>query len=277
MNYTELTLSIDQLTDEQKEILSASLDNLGFEGITDLGNWLLAYIPAANYNYSLLTESFKSFNIYQQVNIEDIKEIQEKNWNAEWEKNFEPVIIDNRCVIRAPFHDEFKKFEKVITIEPKMSFGTGHHSTTSLMISNMLEIDFVDKAVLDMGCGTGVLGILAAKLGASEVTCIDIDQWAYNNTLENMERNQVKLKVIQGGVEAIPDCKFDIILANINRNILLDQKESYFNHLKKPGILLLSGILAEDITIIQNEFCKQNFVFKKVRSLNNWQMMVFNL
>jgi ribosomal protein L11 methyltransferase len=275
MQYIGVTLGICELPEDKREILTAVLDYLSFEGITELENQLIAYIPAIDYDSTELEKALNENGLASSVSIELQETIDEKNWNEEWEKNFEPVFIDSRCVIRAPFHETFDETEYVITIEPKMSFGTGHHATTSLIVSRMLEIDFSRKRVLDMGCGTGILGILACKRGAESVTGIDNDTWAYQNSLENASRNQVEMQFILGGDEVIPDQSFTIIIANINRNILLMQKQAYYNHLEPGGQLLLSGILIEDTVIIRDEFEKTGFTFTQARSKGNWQMMEF--
>ncbi len=273
MKYLGVTIRFKDLSDDNKEIMIALLDSLSFEGITELEGSVIAYIPVEQYNRKELENLLKTDNIIQKVEIESEEEIEEKNWNQEWEKNFDPVIVDNLCAIRAPFHPEFKNFKYVINIEPKMSFGTGHHETTSLMVSAMLKMDFANKAVLDMGCGTGLLAILASKMGAKEIVAIDIDKWAYENTLENMERNKVKMHIIEGGEESIPDKSFDVLLANINRNILIQQSQSYSNHLKENGTLLLSGILEEDIPVVLKTFNGLGFSSVQIQSKGNWQMI----
>ena len=275
MRYIALTIIIESLSEQKREILTAVLDYLNFEGVTELEQQVIAYIPASQFNKSELVESLKNNDILQLVTIETEEVIEEKNWNEVWEKNFEPVVIDDICAIRAPFHPEFKQCEYVITIEPKMSFGTGHHATTSLIVSAMLKMDFSSKKVLDMGCGTGILGILALKLGAEEVYGIDTDSWAYENALENSSRNHVNMNIILGGEESIPKIQFDIILANINRNILLQQKQFYFNHLKVNGTLVLSGILVEDTNTIIEAFTEQGFSNTGTQAMGSWQMLEF--
>lgn len=276
MIYKALTCTLNPLTDEFSEILIAHLNQEGFEGIYEENNTLIAYIPDNIFNESvihLIIGSMKDIG----CNIDwVIEEIQEKNWNEVWESNFEPVIIDNRCVIRAPFHGEFKDFQYQITIEPKMSFGTGHHQTTHMMLDKILDLDLFDKKILDMGCGTGVLSILASLKGASHIIAIDIDHWAVENTIENVLRNHTdNITVVLGGKEKIPAEKFDLILANINRNILLDQINEYARVCIDSGLLILSGILLDDIDIITEKALENGFSLADKKSLNNWALLMF--
>lgn len=275
MQYTAVEIKLDSSKDENSEILVALLDSLNYEGITEKEEGLvIAYIPTESYDKSILQSTLLSINTLNAVIISE-EIIQPQNWNKEWEKNFDPVFISDKCVIRAPFHQAYDNYEFVITIEPKMSFGTGHHNTTSLMISQILNLDCNGLQILDMGCGTGVLGILAKLKGASEVVAIDIDEWAFENTIENAERNNVEMQILMGGVEQIPDKEFDIILANINRNILLEQCSCYFKHLKADGKLFISGILSEDIDVVKQHFGNEGFVFDYVNESGNWQLMAF--
>jgi ribosomal protein L11 methyltransferase len=197
------------------------------------------------------------------------------NWNEQWEKNFDPVIIEHRCAIRAPFHPPFNEKEYVRTIEPKMAFGTGHHETTSLMISAMLDLDFTGKTVLDMGCGTGVLGIFAAMKGAREVLAVDIDSWAYENAKENARLNNIEMTVLKGGSEVLPEIEFDIILANINRNILIEQASEYNRVLNFCGRLFVSGFLLSDVEMLENTFNDLGLTSVNHSSMGNWHMLEF--
>lgn len=274
MDYLGVTIKLHQ---DVFELISAVLDGLGFEGIYEEEGKITAYIPAKNYKKTDIAEqanllgiALSAFEIIAEENIE------ERNWNAEWEKNFEPVLVEDKCVVRAPFHDEFEHIPIRITIEPKMSFGTGHHETTRLMIAEILKNNYTAKKVLDMGCGTGVLGILASIKGAEHVVGIDYDKWAYENTLENIERNKINnMDAILGGKEAIPETKFDVILANINRNILLDQMTSYANSIVNGGKLFLSGILIEDREVIKSCAEQNGFVFDKQINLKKWSMHTY--
>ncbi len=262
--------------EEFTEILSAFLDASNYEGTYEENDTITAYIPIESYSLSALNEIksiLKNSGCILSWKLEDIPE---QNWNLIWERNFEPVIISDQCLVRAPFHQEYPHIPLEIIIEPKMSFGTGHHQTTSLMMEQMLRIDFKNMNVLDMGCGTGVLGILASKLGASKVTGVDIDNWSYNNTLENIERNSVKnMQVFQGGSKCIPKEKYHIVLANINLNVLLDQINEYSKITKKGSILLLSGILNENQEIILEMAEKNFFNLQNKNEQDGWLMLMF--
>ena len=202
--------------------------------------------------------------------------VEDQNWNAVWESNYEAVVIANRCGIRAPFHPENKDVEYDLVIEPKMSFGTAHHETTSNMIEFLLEEDLKNKTVLDMGCGTSVLAILAAKRGGINIYAIDNDEWAYENSLENIERNQVpEIKVLLGDAALLHDMSFDVIIANINRNILLNDIKHYVNVLNDNGVLLMSGFYEQDIPAIKEETEKYNLHFDRYKLKNNWVAIRF--
>jgi ribosomal protein L11 methyltransferase len=197
------------------------------------------------------------------------KRIPDQNWNAEWEKNFEPVLIADKCYIRAPFHPLCPGYPYEIIIEPKMSFGTAHHETTAMMIEMMMQMDFNGKKVLDMGCGTGILAILAGMLGASEVDAVDNDEWAFNNAVENMERNgATKVNVKLGNITAAGS-GYDIILANINRNVLLVHIPEYSKRMKK-GELLMSGFYEDDLEAIQKSATSNGFKFDRTINNNQW-------
>lgn len=276
MSYNAVSITLDPATQEYAEILLALLDIHAFEGIVENHDSYTAYIRSTELENSILQEIAKSLLEIGCSMAWKLEYIPEQNWNKLWESNFEPVIVDDRCVIRAPFHDEFDNIPIRITIEPKMSFGTGHHQTTFLMIRQMLGLDFRGKKVLDMGCGTGVLGILASKLGAAEVCCIDSDRWAYENTLENVARNSsVNIVVIEGDKESLPAGKVDSILANINRNVLIDLMPDFNRITQKDSILMLSGILEEDTNVIRNLAEANGFKLKESRLLDGWMMMLF--
>jgi len=276
MVYTALYFSIYPLSSEFYDILSALIDQQGFEGIYEENEKLIAYIPENNLPTGIIlaiVDKMDSIGCKVEWSSESIPE---KNWNELWESNFEPVIIDTRCVIRAPFHQEFPEIKYRITIEPKMSFGTGHHQTTRMMLEKVLELDMTGKHVLDMGCGTGVLSILTSMKGATKITAIDIDKWAVENTLENSLKNHIEnIEVIKGGKESIPDKKYDVILANINRNIIIDQIDSYANYIVQGGFLLVSGILTEDFNIINEKAMLNRFNLINSNQLGNWLLLMF--
>jgi len=236
------------------DILIAELAGLGFDSFAETESGLLAYIPKADNPADL-----KELQILSNPEFEityKVAEIAPENWNQTWEENFEPILIDNRCAIRAPFHPPFEVPYDIV-IEPKMSFGTGHHETTHMMVQWLLKAEVQDKAVLDMGCGTGVLAILAAMRSATPVTAIDIDDWSYVNTRENIQRNgQAHINVLQGDASLLKGKTYDVVLANINRNVLLQDLPIYVSTLKtKSGELYLSGFYEEDLPLITDK-CK---------------------
>lgn len=265
MNYYEVDCTISPLL-PAREVLVAELAELGFESFAETDNGLKAYIREDVYAPEML-DQLMAKEIPDQILTMEVNLIPDQNWNAEWEKNFDPIIVDEQCLIRAPFHLDLKKYPFEIIIEPKMSFGTGHHETTHLMIGEMLKMDFTGKKVLDMGSGTGVLAILAAMRHATAIDAIDIDEWAFENSVENVERNScTKINVIQGGAESIPaDTFYDVILANINRNILVRDMSAYNNALQKNGEILFSGFYVMDkpeLDVIATQFgwklCTEN-------------------
>lgn len=268
-SYTEV-LIIPAIPD-LSEYLMAEMAELGFETFMDQEAGFLAYIDTALFSESAI----KALDSFEKAKPEmSWKEIAQQNWNAEWEKNFEPVTVGDFCGIRAPFHPPFHDKQYEIIIEPKMSFGTGHHETTSLMIELMSSVTMTQKKVMDMGCGTSVLAILAAKMGASEVSGIDNDEWAFENSIENLQKNNVPhVNIFLGDASLLnnyPAEHFDIILANINRNILLNDMASYARALKVNGDMLLSGFYSEDKPMLL-EHCKQ-FSLGEIRflTLHNW-------
>ncbi|MBN2485589.1 MAG: 50S ribosomal protein L11 methyltransferase [Bacteroidales bacterium] len=275
MQYTAVRIKISECSSEHVDVLVALLDSLNFEGINEQGCEVVAYIPSDKYDRGILELTLAGVKDTFHATIEEEENITERNWNEVWEKNFEPVIIDHRCVIKAPFHKLTENFEYPITIEPKMAFGTGHHETTSLMVSAMLDMELKNKTVLDMGCGTGVLAILAAMKGAKKTIAIDNDKWAYENALENAAKNNVKLEVLLGGEETIPACDYDVILANINRNILIEHAPQYAGVLSFTGRLLLSGFLEEDIEMIESTYVDLGLTPVNHTTMGKWQMLEF--
>ncbi len=250
MKYVELCCSISNPDNEIVDILVAELAELGYDSFNTEGPELLAYIPEVSFVEAAAKEVVSKYLAADSFNL-SWERMPDKNWNEVWESNFEPIVIDDRCSIRAPFHTNLPKTTYEIVIEPKMSFGTGHHATTHQMVEFVLDNEFKGLRVLDMGCGTGILAILAAMKGASHVLAIDIDDWAFENAEENVARNAPgKVLVALGDASLLGSENFDVILANINRNILLADMHSYVNVLVSGGILFLSGILLEDIPVI---------------------------
>ncbi len=275
MNYYELkfTYSSKVETSVINDILAAELGEIGFESFTEDENGLTAYVPENLYDKNGLQKKLATFPLENVTFHYTAQYIESKNWNEEWEKNyFQPIHINHDCLIRASFHPEESGYTYNIIIDPKMAFGTGNHSTTYLMISELLKLDLKGKKVLDMGCGTAVLAILARMKGASNVIAIDIDEWAYNNALENIRLNHTEdIEIALGGAEKIAQYgQFDIILANINRNILLKDMHIYATHLYKGGLLFMSGFYTEDIPVITAECEKNQLQFISYSEQNNW-------
>lgn len=256
--------------DPATEILIAELGYAGFESFVENDEGVIAFIQKDDFKENMLDDIFILKN--DEFKIEFKKEIIEQvNWNEEWEKNFNPILIDEKVFIRAPFHDKKPEITYDIVIEPKMSFGTGHHQTTHMMVKHLLNIDLKDKKVLDMGCGTGVLAILAEMRGAKPIDAIDIDNWCYLNSIENAARNNCNnISVFEGDASLLINKKYDVIIANINRNILLNDIKTYTSCLNKNGILLLSGFYQEDIPIIDKEVSKYKLKLQSIEEMKNW-------
>lgn len=268
MVYLEYDFKITPLQ-PATDILIAELGELGFESFVENETGLLAYILKSEWQDNVLEDLFVCQNPNFGISWTS-KEIEQQNWNAEWEKNFHPIKVGDRCMVRAPFHQAVK-VDYDIVIEPKMSFGTGHHETTHMMLQHILDNDFSGKSVLDMGCGTGVLAILAKKKGAKDVDAIDIDEWCFINTQENIERNScADIKAYQGDSSLLEGKQYDVILANINRNILLEDIPVYAKCLKKGGALFLSGFYLEDLDAISSKCATYGLEYEKNLEKNNW-------
>ncbi len=271
MDYIELRCKITaENIQEITDILVAELNEIDYESYDETEDGLNAYILEKFFDL----EKVKQLQVNNIPNIKinfSYEVIKTQNWNEVWEKNFEPIVVEDQCLIRAPFHKDTPKTKYEIIIEPKMSFGTGHHETTYLMLKTMLELDFKNKNILDMGCGTGVLAILATFKGAKTVTAIDIDEWAYKNTLENIEKNNCSnIKVFQGDANLLRNQQFDIIIANINRNILMDDIKNYSKVLKSGGTLLLSGLYDKDLSMIREEASSNDINYINHYEKHNW-------
>jgi len=258
------------------EILIAEMGYAGFESFVENENGVTAYIQKIEYHDRILDDIYIFKNEEFQISYTK-EEIAQVNWNSEWEKNFQPIQVDNLVSIRAPFHQD-PKLEYDIIIEPKMSFGTGHHETTHMMVQHLLNLDLKDKKVLDMGCGTGILAIFAEMNGAQPIDAIDIDKWCYENSIENCERNKcVHISVFEGDASLLINKKYDLIIANINRNILLSDIRIYANCLNENGILLLSGFYQDDIPIIDAEASKYKLKLDNIIERNNWVALKYFL
>ena len=232
-------------------------------------NGVVAYIQKKEWN-SDKVEDLYLLNSNEFDITFNHSEIEQTNWNKEWEKNFNPIQVNGQVSIRAPFHEN-PSLNFDIVIEPKMSFGTGHHETTHMMVQHLLALDLKNKKVLDMGCGTGILAIFAEMKGAQPTDAIDIDSWCYENSLENVQRNGCKhINVLEGDSSLLKGKEYDVVIANINRNILLSDMKIYTDCLSENGVLLLSGFYKEDISIIESEVIKYGLVLDKMIQKNNW-------
>lgn len=251
------------------EILIAQLGEVGFESFVENEEGVEAFIQKNDWNSHVLEDIYVLNSGEFQISYE-MKEIEQTNWNIEWEKNFNPIQVDGLVSIRAPFHEN-PNLKYDIVIEPKMSFGTGHHETTHMMVQHLLDLEVTGKKVLDMGCGTGILAIFAEMKGAKPIDAIDIDNWCYQNSLENVERNNCKhIAVYEGDASLLKNKKYEVIIANINRNILFNDMQVYVNCLRENGVILLSGFYKEDIPIIDAEISKYGLKLDKQIERNNW-------
>jgi len=271
MNYYELLFTTITTEDYQQDLLINALGEIGFDTFEELEFGFKAYIPTDNFDEQQLKEHLLPYQEMFTFSYE-ITLIPQKNWNEVWESNFEPIEIGDKIFVRATFHPARPEFPYEIVIDPKMAFGTGHHQTTSMMLELILENDFAGKKVLDMGCGTGILAIMAAKLNAAEITAIDYDPVCYDSTIENSALNHVtNIIPLCGSKEAIPDEQYDTILANINRNILLDQMERYAQVLKPGGEIYFSGFYeSPDLEIITDEARKHGLKYITHKKTNDW-------
>ena len=264
MNSIQISIEANE---EQQEILISQLSELAVEGFEQTDNYLVAYFNEKTFKSFEVNELLKGYTL-------TTKTIEEKNWNEEWESNFQSVIVDKFCAIRAEFHKPITDVKHEIIITPKMSFGTGHHATTYMMIEQMREINFSNKTVFDFGTGTGILSILAEKSSASKIIAIDIDEWSIANARENIERNNCS-KISVNLSAQIPHENFEIILANINRNVILDYLPQLNKHLKSNCWLLLSGLLVSDEDVIREACNNENLEFLRRTERSNWISLLF--
>lgn len=282
MNYIEVNFSIKMAEateiniESVREIIMAELAMLNFESFVNTNQGLQAYIQEADFNQEELSALYLFENPDFTIDI-GITKIEQQNWNAEWEKNFESIEVNGRCIVRAPFHQQ-KVVEFDIVIEPKMSFGTGHHETTHQMIAELLALDVSGKRVLDMGCGTGVLAILACMKGATSITAIDIDEWAYENTLENVRKNKCSQIIVKkGGAALLKNSSYDVILANINRNILVNDMEAYVKTMSSGSKIAFSGFYTSDISHIDTHARSLGLKLLRQSEKNNWAALVYQM
>jgi ribosomal protein L11 methyltransferase len=271
MDYIELSCKLDPL-EPWREILIAQLAGVGFESFEETYDGLKAYIPSASYDEKQLSEALQTpEGEVDPVVSRQVNSIATMNWNEEWESKFEPILVDDQVFIRAPFHHERPDMTFDIVIEPKMSFGTGHHETTRLMVQWLLDTDLQGKSVLDMGCGTGILAILSAKNGAASVTAIDNYVFAYENAIDNANRNgHPDILVKHGDASLLGRESFDIIIANITRNVLLEDMQTYCSVLRKDGVMLLSGFLEVDRDLIVNHAGTLGLIPDGEKKIDDW-------
>lgn len=278
MKYLEFIFHTEPCTEVVNDVLSAVLGEVGFESFVEQEGGIAAYIQTTLYDEEALKSTLDNFPLADTTLTYTYKEAEDKDWNEEWEKNFfQPIVIGNRCVIHSTFHHDVPQAEYDIVINPQMAFGTGHHETTSLIIGELLEADLQGKALLDMGCGTSILAILARMRGATPCTAIDIDEWCVRNSLENIELNHVdNISVFQGDASILPDKgPFDVVIANINRNILLNDMKHYVARMNPGARLLMSGFYTDDIPVIREEAERNGLRFVHHQEKNRWAAVQF--
>lgn len=251
-----------------EEVLPVLLGEIGFESFIETGEGISAYIPSKDFSEDALKETLAS--CHEKIGYEK-NTIADQNWNAVWESNYEPVFVAENCIVRAPFHEKQNNIDFELIVEPRMAFGTAHHETTFQMLQLLLKENITGKTVLDMGCGTGIIAILAEKKGAATVTAIDNDEWAYNNTYDNLTINNTKfIKALLGDASLLGNEHFDVIFANINRNILLRDMKIYCSVLNNNGIIFFSGFYTEDSEFIRKEAEKYGLQLETLSEKNNW-------
>jgi ribosomal protein L11 methyltransferase len=272
LNYLEINITISPAL-PWRELINADLGDIGFESFVDKEDGTQAFIRVDDFSEEKLTRLLESYNDSCKTTFSK-KEIESVNWNEEWEKNFDPIFVGDNCVVRATFHQLEKQYPYDIIINPKMSFGTGHHATTHLMIQEMLTIDLKGTDVLDMGCGTSVLAILASKLEAKTVLAIDNDQWAVDNSVENIKLNNIEnVETVRGSDDEFNGKRFNIILANINLNVLLAQIDSYYSAMLEEGVILFSGVLEKDVSKLYAAVKQIGFSIIDTKQKDKWVMV----
>ena len=275
MKYLQLNIRTTPYTETANDLLSALLADIGYESFMEQPGGLAAYIPAQHYDPAATAQAIAQLPL-NNIHVDyDCTEIEDKDWNEEWERNyFQPIVIGNRCVVHSTFHHDVPKADYDIVINPQMAFGTGHHETTGLIINELLDINLTGLDVLDMGCGTSILAILARIKGARHCTAIDIDEWCVRNSEENILLNKVDhITVLQGDASLLSQQgPFDIVIANINRNILLADMEQYAARMKPGAMLLMSGFYTEDLPLIEAEARRLGLRPDGYREQNHWAM-----
>lgn len=281
MQYTEVTFTLIPYSEDVSDALIGELGGIGYDAFDSTEDGFHAYIPTKSFNEEAITkmELLDFFSPMYRVSW-TVCEVEDRDWNKVWEDNFTPIVVRDRILVRAGFHPTIEGVEYEIIIEPKMSFGTGHHSTTALMLETILDHaqTLAGKRVLDMGCGTGILSIMAAKASATEVTGIDIDDWAFNNAMENIRNNGLENITIKIGDAALLETEhaYDVVLANINRNILLNDMCHYVSRLNVGGMLIMSGFYTEDLPMIREEAERLGLAYSNCKTENNWVAVSFH-
>lgn len=271
MDYIEVVLALSPNEEYLQDVLSAELGSIGFESFVPTEKGLMAYCASDLFDEEAMNDLIRNFPLEVEISYET-NFVKAKNWNEEWEKHyFEPILIGDDCVVHSSFHKDVPQKKYNIQIDPRMSFGTGHHETTSLMVELMLKMDLQGKSLLDMGCGTAVLAILAKMKGANLVLGVDIDEWAYSNSIDNVKLNSCnEIEIKQGGAELLTGLHFDVIFANINRNILLNDMQAYVDCLAAGGELYMSGFYKEDIPVIEAKANELGLKLESFIEKNNW-------
>ncbi len=271
MDYQKISIQITPFQEWLRDVLNAQLAEIGFDSFVETETGFDAFIPANLYTEESLNEVLEDFSGDFSFEIQS-EFIADQNWNKEWEKNyFKPLMIGGECLIRAPFHTEYPEAKYEIVIEPNMAFGTGNHETTASIIALILQNDLTGKTILDMGCGTGILGILASMKGARQITAIDIDKWSYEGTRENAALNNItNINAKQGDAGLLGNEKFDLIFANIHKNVLLNDMEAYNAVLNAGGTLIMSGFYTEDIKDIRTKAESLGMKDAGFVEKNNW-------
>jgi len=271
MDYNKITINITPFQEWMCDILCSQLGEIGFDSFVETETGLEAFIPTPNFEEENLNFVLNAFQEDFTFSVES-EVIKSRNWNEVWEKNyFKPLVIGDELMIRAPFHTEYPNAKYEIVIEPNMAFGTGNHETTATIIESILQNDLRGKTILDMGCGTGILGILASMKGAKKITAIDIDEWSFNGTTENAALNNIKnIDVKLGDAGLLGNEKYDVIFANIHKNVLLNDMQAYFDNLQTGGTLIVSGFYTEDIPAIKTKAISIGMKDNGFVEKNNW-------
>jgi ribosomal protein L11 methyltransferase len=274
MNYLEVIFTLNPYEEYISDLLMETLGEIGFDSFQVVDKQVFAYIQENNFNQEALDKSLSEFDYPVSIHYSKLL-LENKDWNEEWEKNFfQPILIEKDCVIHSSFHQDVPKAEYDIVIDPKMAFGSGHHETTELMLSELLKINLKGKNLLDMGCGTAVLSILASFRGAASILAVDIDDWCIENSMENIRLNKINnIEIRKGGAKVLENLHFDVVLANINRNVLLNDIKFYAACLSAGGELYLSGFYVEDIPLIEAEAKKHGLQLMNFKEKNNWALV----